>query len=159
MNSGLIIAGFHRSGTSSVAQQLAASNLFLGDELIGASPSNPHGHFEDWEVVQIHDAALKSAEVDWASVTFDEIRLDIESSSRISEFVAKRQAGRQPWGFKDPRMCQFLEHWRRPCPGARVLIVFRNPADCAHSLQRRRASEFPNEEGWKEINARFFLGC
>lgn len=156
MNTGLIIAGFHRSGTSSVAQHLSASGLFIGDDLVGSAPSNPHGHFEDWEVVRFHDAALKSAELDWASVTFDELALDFQSRSWLSEFVTRRQAGRMPWGFKDPRVCQFLEHWKRACPGVRVLIVFRNPAECAHSLQRRHASEFPNEERWKEINARFF---
>jgi hypothetical protein len=156
MKTGLIIAGFHRSGTSSVAQHLAASGLFIGDDLVGATPSNPHGHFEDWEVVRFHDAALKSAELDWASVTFDELPLGFESRSWLSEFVARRQAGNKPWGFKDPRVCQFLEHWKRACPGVRVLIVFRNPAECAHSLQRRHASEFPSEERWKGISARFF---
>jgi hypothetical protein len=36
----LIVAGFHRSGTSLVCQLLDRAGLFLGYELVGFEPSN-----------------------------------------------------------------------------------------------------------------------
>ncbi len=53
MSDQLIIAGFHRSGTSVTAQLLHGAGLFLGYELLEALPSNPYGHFEDREVVEL----------------------------------------------------------------------------------------------------------
>ena len=58
MSEQLIIAGFHRSGTSLVCQLLHRAGLFLGDELLGATFSNPNGHFEDAEVVELHERIL-----------------------------------------------------------------------------------------------------
>ena len=50
----LIVAGFHQSGTSAIARSLHLGGLFLGDDLLGSEPSNPYGHFEDNEVITIH---------------------------------------------------------------------------------------------------------
>jgi len=38
----LIVAGFHRSGTSLVCQVLHRAGLFLGYDLLGAVFSNPY---------------------------------------------------------------------------------------------------------------------
>ena len=51
MSDQLIVAGFHRSGTSLVCQLLHRAGLFLGYDLLGPAFSNPHGHFEDTEVL------------------------------------------------------------------------------------------------------------
>ena len=61
----LIIAGFHRSGTSAVARTLALSGLHLGDDLLGSEPSNPYGHYEDNEVIAIHQTLLDVNGLDW----------------------------------------------------------------------------------------------
>ena len=58
MSHQLIIAGFHRSGTSLVSQLLHRAGLFLGYDLMGASFSNPHGHYEDIEVYDLHEQIL-----------------------------------------------------------------------------------------------------
>ena len=52
------IAGMHRSGTSLVAGLVRAAGLPMGEELVGASATNPHGHHEDRAFVALHDAAL-----------------------------------------------------------------------------------------------------
>jgi hypothetical protein len=54
----LIVAGFHRSGTSLVCQLLHRAGLFLGYDLMGAAFSNPYGHFEDTEVHHLHEQIL-----------------------------------------------------------------------------------------------------
>ncbi len=58
MSDQLIIAGFHRSGTSATAQLLRQAGLFIGDELLDANSSNPYGHFEDREIVTLYDQSL-----------------------------------------------------------------------------------------------------
>src|SRR5687767_12826738 len=61
----LIIAGFHRSGTSLVSELLNRAGLFLGDDLIGAHPTNPYGHFEDRDFTRFHDALLADNQRSW----------------------------------------------------------------------------------------------
>ena len=61
----LIVAGFHRSGTSATAQLLHRAGLFLGDELLEATASNRYGHFEDREVVNIHHDLLADNDLTW----------------------------------------------------------------------------------------------
>src|ERR687896_198189 len=58
LNHQLIVAGFHRSGTSLVCQLLHRAGLFLGYNLLGPAFSNPHGHFEDTEILEIHQQIL-----------------------------------------------------------------------------------------------------
>ena len=54
-----LCSGFHRSGTSLIAQSLANGGMHMGDELMGASFSNPLGHVEDMPVVRLHDKIFK----------------------------------------------------------------------------------------------------
>ena len=60
MSSVLLVAGFHRSGTSVVTDLLQRSGLYVGEELLDPAPSNPYGHFEDTEVVDIHERSRSS---------------------------------------------------------------------------------------------------
>lgn len=136
---GIVIAGFHRSGTSSLAQHLAHSGVDLGSDLIGATPTNPHGHFEDWEPVRFHDRALEGAGLDWASVTAETIPIPAEDASFIQNYSDQRSADGNAWGFKDPRVCQFLDRWMEAIPTLKVVAVYRSPAECAWSIYRRSA--------------------
>jgi hypothetical protein len=61
----IVIAGFHRSGTSSAAQLLHTAGLFVGDDLVGKMPYNPYGHYEDREVLAIHDQILRDNGFNW----------------------------------------------------------------------------------------------
>lgn len=65
MSEQLIVAGFHRSGTSLVCQLLHRAGLFLGYDLLEAAFSNPHGHFEDTEVLNLHRQILADNGKTW----------------------------------------------------------------------------------------------
>src|SRR3712207_4073700 len=54
----IILAGSHRSGTSLLGRYLMASGVNVGKTLLGPLPSNPYGHFEDLELVQLHERSL-----------------------------------------------------------------------------------------------------
>jgi hypothetical protein len=152
----LIIAGFHRSGTSATALHLGACGLTIGTNLLGASASNPVGHGEDVEVRRFHDRVLKDSGRSWivtdpfvpqvAATRWDELR----------HLVHARLVNCSVWGFKDPRVCLFLPLWRHVLPGVKVLIVYRNPRDCAYSLARRHANELLAGVGNAATHLRFF---
>ncbi len=137
----MIIAGFHRSGTSLTARLLHRAGLFLGDELLGAHPSNPYGHFEDLEVLNLHkDILAENSQDMFVEAPFVPV-LGGSSWQRLESVAKKRNAGHALWGFKDPRASLFITVWKHLIPKARVLIVYRHYAEATYSLARRHSAE------------------
>jgi hypothetical protein len=152
----VIIAGFHRSGTSRLAQQLHTAGLFLGDDLIGAMPSNPYGHFEDREIVRLHDQLLRDNGLTW-QVTQPFIPYISPHRWRSLRDAVERRAALHPfWGFKDPRASLFLSVWRYLVSDVRVVILFRHPTDSIYSLERRHARELMAGEGPVHLHRAIF---
>jgi hypothetical protein len=54
----LICTGFHRSATSATANYLYDAGFNLGENLVLGHISNAKGHFEDWDMVKLHDEQL-----------------------------------------------------------------------------------------------------
>jgi hypothetical protein len=152
----IIVAGFHRSGTSSVTQLLHAAGLFVGDDLIGAMPTNPYGHFEDRDVVRIHNRILLENGLDWQVAEEFLPTISRPRWQAIERHVARRRVEHRLWGFKDPRVCLFLPAWKHVMPDSKILVTFRSLADCASSLARRHASELFAVSGPQEVHRRFF---
>jgi len=152
----LIIAGHHRSGTSLLGQLLASSGLFLGDRLMAATPSNPYGHFEDLDVVRLHDRILHDHGLTWQvdepfiPTVPDDIRAE------ITDFADRRSAEHAVWGFKDPRVCLFLPLWKHLIPEAKILITVRHPTSCTESLERRQVRDLLERRGDGEMGWRFW---
>lgn len=150
----LIVAGFHRSGTSLVTQLLHRAGLFVGDKLLGASASNFYGHFEDREVKRLHNNILADNGRSWLA---DRRFAPFVGRSRweaLQGFVERRNADHRLWGFKDPRVCLFLPLWRHLLPEARVLVVYRHFADSTDSLGRRHTMDLLREAGSAEEHLR-----
>lgn len=156
MSEHLIVAGFHRGGTSLVCQVLKRAGLFLGYELLGATFSNPHGHFEDTEVMALHERILEDNGLDWR---VGERFLPVVGDARWDEMrriVERRDSERELWGFKDPRVCLFLPLWKYLLPNVRVLLVYRHFADSTYSLARRQATEMFSNMGSRSVLGRFW---
>lgn len=152
----IIVAGFHRSGTSSVARLMHAAGLFVGDDLIGALPYNPYGHYEDRAIVRLHNHILLDNGINW-QVTEDFVPLVNPVRWRdMEEIVAQRRRAHRLWGFKDPRVCLFLPAWKHLMPSAKVVFSFRHPAHCSYSLSRRHAVELLTETRRADVHRRFF---
>ncbi len=155
MSSVLLIVGFHRSGTSLVASLLQQAGLFIGDRLIEPAPSNPYGHFEDGEVVDIHEHVLKDNGAQWLRA---EPLIPVVNPVRwraMEDLVLRRRKEHRFWGFKDPRLCLFLPIWKHIVPEARVVVVFRNPSECAGSLEHRHGRMIADGVGRQEVHRRF----
>lgn len=132
----IIIAGFHRSGTSMTANLLLNSGLYLGDRLLGANYSNPRGHFEDVEVISFHDRLLARAGQDWMVSEPFTPKLTEADIEWMRDYGA-RHADIGAWGFKDPRSTLFLPQWLSVFPNATVLYIHRPCIECVYSIKRR----------------------
>ena len=157
MSDQLIVAGFHRSGTSLVCQLLHRAGLFLGYDLLEAAFSNPHGHFEDTEIMNLHERILADNGRTWV-VSEPFLPVITESHWREMErIIRRRNADRNLWGFKDPRVCSFMMIWKHLLPGARTLLVYRHFSDTAYSLGRRQSVElFSDPTGPSRMYRRFW---
>lgn len=154
--SALIVVGFHRSGTSLLAQLLHRGGLFLGDELLGAMASNPYGHFEDVEIVRLHEDILQAHGDTWHIDGQRAFHLSERQWRWMQDHVRKRSMEHGLWGFKDPRVCFFLGAWKYLMPRARFVVVYREPSECVHSLERRQASDLMASRGNAALHRRFW---
>jgi hypothetical protein len=156
----LLVCGMHRSGTSLTASLFHAAGVRLGDRLLGANVGNDRGHFEDLDVYEFHQAALRSNGLGTegylaaGSVVVPE---PLEPIGR--RLAADRARGGGVWGWKEPRTVLFLDFWERILPEARFLFVFRRPWEVLDSLFRRGNAEFLAEPRlalrvWRHYNER-----
>lgn len=119
-----------------------SAGVDLGRRLLGAEPANPYGHFEDIEVVAMHDRFLARSEQTWKSVGAQDNTLSTTSRADLDHYVDRREATHDPstpWGVKDPRLCLYLGEWLRVCPEARVVLVIRRPGEAIRSLHNRHS--------------------
>ncbi|RYU60883.1 tetratricopeptide repeat protein [Methylolobus aquaticus] len=152
----LIIAGFHRSGTSMTAQQLQAAGLDLGSQLFGGTASNPDGHFEDADVVRLHDRALAERDSNWQHADPTPIAVSLQRKRSFEAYVRRRSEPGTLWGFKDPRVCLFLETWAEICPSLSVVMVYRDYWSCTASLRDRHSLALIQGSS-KNVHLRFWL--
>jgi hypothetical protein len=150
----ICVLGMHRSGTSLVAQLLHALDLDLGPEahLMGPSEDNPAGHWENEPIADLNDEILDRLGGTWWEPP--ELPPGWERASELADLRREARklidedfAGRQRWGFKDPRICLTLPLWQTVLPPMRYVICLRNPVDVAWSLKARRSEPVPFEEG------------
>jgi len=141
----IIITGFHRSGTSLTTQALYNANLALGDQLVAPSPSNPDGHFEDQEIVRLHDDVLQAQNRNWYSTGLPTAPNQATFHNRAVQIIDRYQqnaAGTHAiWGFKDPRTCLFLDWWSQLLPDAVGVFIYRDFWSCFLSLRHRQAQQ------------------
>jgi hypothetical protein len=152
----LIIAGFHRSGTSLTAQLLHRAGLFLGDDLLDANLSNPYGHFEDWDVVGLHQNIFADNGLTW--IVGEPFLPVIRPSrwERMKQIIESRNSEHRLWGFKDPRACLFIMLWKYLMPDAKVLLVYRHFTGPTRSLASRHSAALFSNEGNRHVHRRFW---
>ncbi|MDG2150547.1 MAG: hypothetical protein P8N09_13600 [Planctomycetota bacterium] len=140
MSACLVIAGFHRSGTSLAAEMLQGAGLYLGEQLGAPDRFNPRGHFEDRVVVDLHDGLLKQHGSNWQFCDEVQLHKTTAAHQEMRELVESRNAAGLNWGFKDPRVCLFLDDWLSTNPEMRVLIIYRHWVECVRSIHSRAAT-------------------
>ncbi|MBX2824413.1 MAG: hypothetical protein KTR33_06765, partial [Gammaproteobacteria bacterium] len=139
----LIISGFHRSGTSLTTQALFNAGLVLGEKLVAPSPANPDGHFEDQDIVRLHDDILHSQHRTWYSTGQPNTPDPDQFQTRTDDIIQRYQRNRAAtiWGFKDPRTCLFLDWWHNSLPNPAAVLIYRDYWSCYESLRHRQAQQ------------------
>lgn len=145
----LFISGFHRSGTSLVAQTLHSNGVDMGHQLMGASYDNQNGHFEDLPLVELHDKILGSQGVDWQTTFDNAIEPPAFLRRRLKDYAEHRKSLRESFfGAKDPRALYFLNAWEEAFEGNILfLLVFRGWKYSVSSLLKRHSRKLLNTTG------------
>lgn len=134
----LVILGMHRSGTSLTTNWLQQCGLNIGNQLEGKKISNPDGHFEDLDFLNLHEEILTSKEVPYhGTENPNDFIISNEQEQKIIQLVENKNIAKE-WGWKDPRTCLFLNVYRRIIPEANYLTILRPYTEIIDSLLRRK---------------------
>ncbi len=133
----VIITGMHRSGTSLTTSLLESSGLNIGKRLMGASPGNIKGHFENLDFVGFHQKVLSSQGISQEGWSLENNIQVQEQYVNQAKLMVRENAVLGNWGWKDPRTTLFLNFWADLLPQANFLFVYRSPWEVVDSLYRR----------------------
>jgi len=106
-----LILSLHRSGSSAIAGVLHQLGVHMGNKLLDADYSNPKGHFENVDFLNLNEKILNCVEAKWSEPPSRE---SIVSSnfpkSEILSFILEQE--QVIWGLKDPRITLTFDIWR-----------------------------------------------
>jgi len=140
--------GMHRSATSLAAKGLYEAGIHMGRNLLGASPSNPYGHYEDLDFIRLNDRILHSAGGSWDNPPPEDaiVNAGKEMNKELPAFLKNKSEGGYFWGWKDPRTTltirAYMPHLQRYNP--HFITCWRHPEQVAMSLATR--DKFPKEK-------------
>jgi hypothetical protein len=107
----LLVLGMSRSGTSVLTHVLHVLGATLPNDMLGAGPGNPLGHFESRALIELNDEILKSLDRRWDDPRPIPPRwFRSPDSYRFMRRIADQI--RQDYGdapilvIKDPRLCR-----------------------------------------------------
>lgn len=154
-----VVLGMHRSATSLMAKGLSMAGVHMGDRLLGADPTNPYGHFEDLEFIEMNEQILESAGGSWNNPPPEEniAEVGVMLRDNIWELIEKRNNEHRLWGWKDPRTTLTIKAYLPMLTSPHFFTCFRGPREVAASLKKRDGMQF--EKGVQlamEYNRRLF---
>jgi hypothetical protein len=147
----LVIAGMHRSGTSLVTQWLNKCHLNIGDNLLGSGIGNEDGHFEDVDFYRYHEDVLQDNHLSTLGYVNQPVNsLSYYQEEKLKSITSLKSKIHEQWGWKDPRTCLFLTHYRKLLPDAYYLVVLRDYKAVVNSLIIRDFKQLESDlvHGW-----------
>lgn len=147
VNTAIIIAGMHRSGTSALARVLSLVGAELPRTLMAPGSDNPKGFWESALIADVNDAVLAELGSSWDDVLAFQLRrrelLNQPSAVRkIRDVISNEFTGDTgSIVVKEPRAALLLDVWMGALSAEgfvpRVVIPVRNPLEIAGSLAVR----------------------
>lgn len=135
----VIVLGTGRSGTSAVAGMLEAYGIPMGDDLLEADTTNPHGFYEDAPFVALNEALLAGSG---------------QAAASMQKYLLYRAAPASVWGIKDPRLCDSWPQIKDLLPCSYTVVHVTRPLDAVVESCVRAYGERPGPTGWREIMER-----
>lgn len=160
------VLGTPRSGTSLTARVLNLCGLYFGEreDMIPASSVNEAGFWELGRAVTLNARILKRLGGTGYSAPlrppgWEACENLLEEREEARQLIAETFAGRQAWGWKDPRNSFTLPFWQVLVPRMRHVVCFRNPLDSAASGRRMASGQLEMDEpAALELWQRYLLG-
>ncbi len=154
----LAIIGMHRSGTSLTANWLQKNGLFIGNKLLSGGFDNINGHFEDIEILKIHEQNLtrngfvsNGLRINLKNNFF----LDKLAKEQLKKIIDKRNDIYSLWGWKEPRGTLFINDWYNLNSDIYYLAVYRHYREVVDSLERRYYYTLFKTQNIKPLNKTF----
>lgn len=100
-----------RAGSSATAGTLSHLGIHMGDRLVGANPTNPKGHYENADFLEMNERIFRSINASLVTLpSREELLASPFPRNDLSTFL---QTQVKPiWGLKDPRTTLTLELWK-----------------------------------------------
>lgn len=166
----IVVLGMDRSGSSLLTNVLHLLGMDLSENLVQAKVDNPKGFFEDRDIVNLNERALKQLLRDEDSPaaflpTPNEWFRQVEISAIAKEMKAVVQANIERavslWGFKDPRTARLLPLWDQVFSALDIephyILAIRDPRSVAQSLEKRNGyDQHMSQLRWATLNAEVF---
>lgn len=147
---GIVVHGMSRSGTSAVAGMFVHAGFFVGGEtdMLGATDSNPRGHYENLNLILANERVLGRIGGTWfeppPASELDRVAESAIPSMRVELDRIVRDASGRPIVLKDPRIDVMITFWSPLLVGEfHPVLVVRHPVEVARSLQRRDGTPLP----------------
>lgn len=152
----IIIIGMHRSGTTMLARQLEALNVFMGKKKEENHESTFFLNINRWIIGQtggfwdnpqsIHYLLENRDARQWVTEYIDRYLLRTPraiSYLGVGKYIRYRSpfALNVPWGWKCPMNTFTLPIWLDLFPHAKVIHIYRHGVDVANSLRQRGRRE------------------
>ncbi|GLR70867.1 hypothetical protein GCM10007852_17750 [Agaribacter marinus] len=121
----------------------------MGEELMGATFSNPLGHVEDMPVVRLHDKIYHLNGSDWRYHDSSPLIKPIWLPNYIESYIKQRRTvlantdSHKLLGVKDPRAVHFLKDWNvAGGEDIRFVFIYRDWKTASYSLLKRHSRHF-----------------
>ncbi len=148
----------HRSGTSLTAQWLKKCGLNIGMDLLGSSPTNKDGHFEDIDFHNLHEEILSNHEIPYGG--FKGINKFAPTTQEIEKLKTlinhKDMHADTAWGWKDPRTCLFINDYLKLTPELKTIVILRDYKSIIISLLNRKIKGLDSIERKSLIDKYFY---
>ncbi len=131
-----------------IARLLNLCGLYLGAkaDLIGATPDNPDGYWENLKFQEINQELLNRFGGAWDyPPPFSEGWVSGENllGCKIkAEDLRQEFEGHGAWGWKDPRSSLTLPFWLSVFAESKMVVCLRHPLEVILSLHRRKPPEY-----------------
>ncbi|GGO63584.1 hypothetical protein GCM10010982_00960 [Bowmanella pacifica] len=128
-----------------IAQCLAKGGMRMGEDLMGASFSNPLGHLEDMPVVRLHDKIFEINGTNWQYCDDSQLIKPSWLQNYLIRYIQGRTQDNIIQGVKDPRAVYFLDDWEIAGQQAiKYIFIYRHWANAAQSLLNRASRHLIN---------------
>jgi hypothetical protein len=151
-DTGVIILGMHRSGTSLAAEIAYRWGAYADTSLfIEPNDGNPRGYWEPRPLLKLNNDLLATVHSSWKVPPTEEGRKHLARLAKRGSFrhrahklLATMNPNQNVWLWKDPRLCILLLFWKEILGTVVYLVSIREPMAIASSLCARRDFSVPS---------------